>query len=88
MKMTQVVIKPSELSQFKETLQQANIAGMTITATRAFDKHAAYPEIAEELVSKTPSTLQNAITPPKSGNIRDSWVFVFLVEEAIRLSAG
>jgi nitrogen regulatory protein PII len=41
--------------------------------------------VAEDLVSSVLSALQNAA---RSCNCRDSWGFVFPVEEAIRLDAG
>src|SRR5580704_2013196 len=100
MKKIEAIIKPFKLEEVKEALSDLGIEGMTVTEVKGFGRQKGHTEIyrgSEYTVDFLPkieivlgdSMVENAtiavVKAAKTGKIGDGKVFVYAVEEAIRI---
>ena len=86
MKKIEAIIKPFKLEEVKEALADLGIEGMTVTEVKGFGRQKGHTEIyrgSEYTVDFLPKI--KVVKAAKTGKIGDGKVFVYAVEEAIRI---
>jgi nitrogen regulatory protein P-II 1 len=93
MKKIEAIIKPFKLDEVKDALNEIGIQGMTVTELYRGAEYIVdfIPKIkleivtADALASKVASTIEKVA---KTGKIGDGKIFVYAVEEVIRIRTG
>ena len=99
MKKLEIIIRPEKLEDLKDILTVSGVTGMMISNIMGFGNQMGYThqyrgvtysvnlvsklrvEIVQEIIDKVTKTLS-------SGNVGDGKIFVYPVEEAIRIRTG
>jgi nitrogen regulatory protein P-II 1 len=80
MKKIEAIIKPFKLDEVKEALAKQGITGMTVSEVKGFGRQKGHTELyrgAETILSTA-----------KTGRIGDGKLFVFPVDDAVRIRTG
>ncbi|MBI5695763.1 MAG: P-II family nitrogen regulator [Nitrospirae bacterium] len=105
MKKIEAIIKPFKLEEVKDALNEAGVAGMTVTEVKGYGRQKGHVElyrgaeydvafvpkvkleliVADALVDKTIALIEETA---KTGKIGDGKIFVYSVEEAVRIRTG
>ena len=88
MKLIMAVIKPFKLEEVREALTPLGVEGMTVSEVKGFGRQKGQAEIyrgAEYMVSSIVETIQKTA---QTGKIGDGKVFVYPLEEAVRIRTG
>ncbi|MBI5189679.1 MAG: P-II family nitrogen regulator [Nitrospirae bacterium] len=105
MKKIEAIIKPFKLEEVKDALNEAGVAGMTVTEVKGYGRQKGHVElyrgaeydvafvpkvkleliVADALVDKTIALIEETA---KTGKIGDGKIFVYPVEEAVRIRTG
>ncbi|MBW2364947.1 MAG: P-II family nitrogen regulator [Deltaproteobacteria bacterium] len=96
MKKIEAIIKPFKLDDVKEALIAMDIQGMTISEVKGYGRQKGHKEIyrgAEYTVDFIPKvmvkkTIDAIVKAANTGKVGDGKIFVFPVEEAIRIRTG
>src|SRR5256885_6670194 len=104
MKKIEAIIKPFKLDEVKEALREVGVSGITVTEVKGFGRQKGHTELyrgAEYVIDFLPKVkievvvedslvdnveaIENAA---RTGRIGDGKIFVFDVEQAIRIRTG
>jgi len=94
MKLVTAIIKPFKLDEVREALSAIGVTGITVTEVKGFGRQKGHTELyrgAEYVAIKTEMLEQVIEAIEKSANtgkIGDGKVFVFDLEQAIRIRTG
>ena len=105
MKKIEAIIKPFKLDEFKESLQEAGIQGLSVTEVKGFGRQKGHTELyrgAEYVVDFLPKVkievvltddmvevaIEAIIAAARTDKIGDGKIFVYPVEQAIRIRTG
>ena len=88
MKKIEAIIKPFKLDDVREALTEIGITGMTVTEEYAVDF---LPKVKLELVlpdDMVERAIETIVETARSGKIGDGKIFVYPVEQVIRIRTG
>jgi len=105
MKKIEAIIKPFNLDEVKDALNEIGIKGMTVTEVKGFGRQKGHVElyrgaeydisflpkvkieiaVADSIYEKVVSTIQ---TKANTGKIGDGKIFIYPIEEVIRIRTG
>ena len=92
MKKIEAIIKPFKLDDVKEALNEIGIQGMTISEVKGYGRQKGHKEIyrgAEYIVDFIPKIkIETIKTAAYTGKLGDGKIFVFPVEQAVRVRTG
>ena len=96
MKQIVAVIKPFKLDEVREALADVGVSGLTVTEVKGFGRQKGHTELyrgAEYVVDFLPklkieTVVSEDIVEHHTGKIGDGKIFVFDVEQVIRIRTG
>jgi nitrogen regulatory protein PII len=97
MKKVEAIIKPFKLDEVKDALNSIGIHGMTVTEVKGFGRQKGHVEVyrgTEYEVTFIPKIKVEVVIPDsiidkaKTGNIGDGKIFIYSLEDVIRIRTG
>ena len=96
MKLVTAIVKPFKLDEVREALAELGVNGLTVTEVKGFGRQKGHTELyrgAEYVVDFLPDDLLEQCLEAiqksaRTGKIGDGKIFVFDIEQAIRIRTG
>jgi nitrogen regulatory protein P-II 2 len=100
MKLITAIIKPFKLDEVRAAVSDVGVHGLTVTEVRGFGRQRGHTEIyrgAEYVVEFVPKTkieiavddgLVDLVKSAKTGKVGDGKIFVFDLEQVVRIRTG
>jgi len=88
MKVVSAIIKPFKLDDVREALSEIGVQGITVTEVKGFGRQKGHTELyrgAEYVVDFLPKV---KIEAANTGKIGDGKIFVYPLEQAVRIRTG
>jgi nitrogen regulatory protein P-II 2 len=87
MKIVMAIIKPFKLDEVRDALTSIGVQGLTVTEVKGYGRQKGHTEVAVD--TKQVDKVIGAITgAAKTGQIGDGKIFVFNLENAVRIRTG